>query len=225
VREKTRGNEPGSVVRDAGRERSLVSSKGAGKAFVEDLAEALPRRVPAVSAQPPELSRPRTPVAVGYDTATDRELFLLELDRLEELTSPLALPARHFACLLVLDGRRVGAGDLHRCAATLLAKGAVHLSVWGPGCGQIRSLLDDAVLFSETEATEASIVFTEDHEGEPLEDALVHLLERSQPAARYVESCRAALVVAVNAPGWALACREALCDPRAFVAGLAWVES
>lgn len=159
-------------------------------------------------------------VEVGYDSATDRELFLLELDRLDELPAKLRIPTRHFACLLVLDGRVPLAGDVHRAATNLLGAGAVYLSVWGPGCVRIRSLIDDAVLFSETEATEESIVLTEDHEGEPLEDALVQLLERSLPAAHYVESCRAALVVPVNAPGWALACREALRDPRGFVAGV-----
>jgi hypothetical protein len=162
---------------------------------------------------------------VAHDTATDRDLFLFELDRLDELPAKLRIASHHFACLLVLDGRGVGPGDLHRCAANLLRQGAVYLSVWGPACGRIRAFLDDAILFSETESTEESIVLTEDHEGEPLEDALIHLLERSQPASRYVESCRAALVVTVNAPGWALACREALCDPRGFVAGLAWVET
>jgi hypothetical protein len=162
---------------------------------------------------------------VGYDTATDRDLFLLELDRLDELPAKLRVASHHFACLLVLDGRAVGTRDLHRCAANLLHQGAVYLSVWGPACGRVRALLDDSILFSETESTEESIVLTEDHEGEPLEDALVHLLERSQPASRYVESCRAALVVTVNAPGWALAGREALCDPRGFVAGLALVET
>ncbi len=164
-------------------------------------------------------------LAVGYDAATDRELFLLELDQLDELPAKLCMPTRHFACLLALDGRTVGPGDLHRSAANLLGQGAVYLTVWGPGCGRIRALLDDTILFSERDAAEDSIVLTEDHEGEPLEDALVHLLERSQPASRYFESCRAALVVTVNAPGWALACREALCDPRGFVAGLALVET
>jgi len=179
-----------------------------------------------VSAKPAALPRSNAVcLEVGYDAATDRELFLLELDRLGELPAELRLPTRHFACLLVLDGRAALAGDVHRAAANLLSEGAVYLSIWGPACARVRSLIDDAVLFSETEATEASIVLTEDHEGEPLEDALVHLLERSQPASRYFESCRAALVVTVNAPGWALACREALCDPRGFVAGLALVET
>jgi len=159
-------------------------------------------------------------LSVGYDVATDRELFLLELDRLEA-PAKLRIPSPYFACLLVLDGRAAQAGDVHCCAARLLDQGAVYLSVWGPACGQVRSLIDDAILFSETEATEAAIVLSEDHEGEPLEDALIHLLERSLPASRYSDSCRAALVVAVNAPGWALACREALCDPRGFVASLA----
>ena len=164
-------------------------------------------------------------MAVGYDAATDRELFLLELERLEELPEMLRIPSRHFALLLVLDGRAVEPGELHRSAAHLLGQGAVSLSVWGPTCGRIRALLDDAILFSETEATEESIVLTEDHEGEPIEDALVHLLERNLPAARYIDSCREALVVTVNAPGWALTCREALGDPRGFVAGWAVVES
>jgi hypothetical protein len=167
---------------------------------------------------------PSPAVAVGYDAATERELFVLELDRLEELPVRLRIPTRHFACLLVLDGRHTKAGDLHRCAASLLDQGAVYLSVWGPGCGRIRALLDDAILFFETEATEDGIVLTEDHEGEALEDALVELLERSQPAARYVDSCRASLAITVNAPGWALASREALSDPSGFVAGMALVE-
>jgi len=174
-----------------------------------------------VSGSAPETRAAAVVEAVGYDAATDRELFLLGLDGVGELPAKLRLPTRHFACLLVLDGRPAPAGDVQRTALRLLQEGAVYLSVWGPDCERIRSLVDDTILISETEASEESIVLTADHEAESLEAALAHLLECSVPASRYVETCRAALVVVVNAPGWALACREALCDPRGFVAGLA----
>jgi len=174
-----------------------------------------------VSGSAPETRAAAVVEAVGYDAATDRELFLLGLDGVGELPakppahSPFCLPAR----------ARRAPSPRRRCSAhtalRLLQEGAVYLSVWGPDCERIRSLVDDTILISETEASEEGIVLTADHEAESLEAALAHLLECSVPASRYVETCRAALVVVVNAPGWALACREALCDPRGFVAGLA----
>jgi hypothetical protein len=177
-----------------------------GSAF---LAGRRPHRAHPRSAQ---LSR------LGHESATGRDLFVLQADSIDEIASPLALPSPHFACLVVADGAALSDGELHRLAARLLASGAVYLSSWGPACERVHDVFDDAILFAETSSTEETVIMTTWHD-EPLEDALAFFLACTSPAQAYEATCRCGLVVVLgHQPVWSASIRDALADPAEFLA-------
>jgi hypothetical protein len=144
---------------------------------------------------------------------------MLALDRVDDLPSDFRLPSRYFACLIVGDTRHLPDGDVHRLASTLLRAGAVYLCAWGPGCDRAHDLFDDAILMSEYQASDDTVIPTTAHD-EDLAEALHFLLFCTSAAPAYEQSCHAALVLLIRAPEYDLRVREALQDPRAFVASL-----
>lgn len=156
---------------------------------------------------------------VGHDAPSDRDLYMLALDRIEELPADFRLPSKHFACLIVGDTRHLGEGDIHRFAGTLLRAGAVYLCAWGPGSDRIRGLLDDAILMSEYESSDEAFIPTTAH-GEELGEALGSLLFCTGASPAYQESCHAALALLIGASEHAAIVQQALEDPKAFVAAL-----
>ena len=116
---------------------------------------------------------------LGHDALSDRDLYMLALDRIEELPADFRLPSKHFVCLIVGDTRHLGDGDMHRFAGTLLRAGAVYLCAWGPGSDRAQDLFDDAILMSEHEPSDEALIPTTAHD-EELGEALSLLL--SAPA-------------------------------------------
>ncbi len=154
----------------------------------------------------------------GYDSTSDRRLFLLELASLSELPTPFALPSKHFTCLLALDATSASAGELARLASNLLSAGAVYVCAWGLDCERVHDVFDDAILVHEpSQATECHIMTTS-HADRPIEEALCFLLRSAYPSDAYWDSCRAELVVVVGLPEAIAAVSQALTEPEAFVA-------
>ena len=69
---------------------------------------------------------------LGHDAPSDRDLYMLALDRIEELPVDFRLPSKHFVCLVVGDTRHLGDGDIHRFADTLLRRGCCLPMCMGP---------------------------------------------------------------------------------------------
>lgn len=155
---------------------------------------------------------------VGHDALSDRDLYLLALDRIEELPAGFRLPSKHFVCLIVGDTRHLGEGDLHRLAAALLRAGAVYLCAWGLGSARVRGVLDDAILMSDYEASSEGVIPTTAHD-EELGEALHFLLSCTGAAPTYEDSCHATLALLIGAPEHEDMVEHALEDPRAFVGG------
>ncbi len=155
------------------------------------------------------------PVRMGHDDATGRDLYLLELANAAAVPATVLVPARQFLCLLVGRLHRLSDGEVHRLARSMLNAGAVYLSVWGPSPERTHALLRDAVLMAERSQAEETIVMTSAHDG-LLEDALVFLLADAVPSRAYGDSCRAALVVTIDAPAETNVIREALAAPADF---------
>jgi hypothetical protein len=157
---------------------------------------------------------------MGYDEATDRELYVVEAGDVTAPTGVLRLPAPHYVCLVAGDTTAWSEAAIHRLAAAVLGGGGVHVAVWGRGCERAHRLLADAVLIHETSQAEERIVMTSWHD-EGLDEALLYFLTETRPSAAYRESCRAGLVVALGPPAEVAAIRGALAAPMEHVARLA----
>ncbi len=160
---------------------------------------------------------------LGHDAISDRDLYMLALDRIEELPADFRLPSRHFVCLIVGDTRHLGEGDIHRFAATLLRAGAVYVCAWGPGSDRVQDLLDDAILMSDYESSGEASIPTTAHD-EEIGEALHFLLFCTGAAPAYEESCHAALALLIGSSEHVAVVQQALEDPRAFVAAFCAAE-
>ena len=156
---------------------------------------------------------------LGHDAVSDRDLYMLSLDRIDELPSDFRLPSKHFACLTIGDTRHLGDGDIHRFVGALLRAGAVYLCAWGPGSGRAHDLFDDAILMSEYEPSDDTVIPTTTHD-EDLGEALHFLLFCTSAAPAYEQSCHAAIALLIGSPEKAAFVREAFRDIKGFVEGL-----
>lgn len=157
------------------------------------------------------------PRRLGYDELAGRDLYALDLARIDDTPAAITLPSRHFVCLLAGALHRLSEGDVHRLARRLLDGGAVYLVAWGPAAERTHGLLRDAVLIAERSQAEETVVMTSEYGGS-LDDALVFLLSEATPSAAYLESCRAALVVTVDAAAEASLVARVLEAPAEFLA-------
>ena len=157
---------------------------------------------------------------MGYDENTERELFALDVVHADGWPPAVRVPARYHLCLLAGAMHHLSDGEIHALARRLLDAGAVYLIAWGSAAERVHSLLRDAVLIAERSQAEETVVMTSAYEG-PLEDALVFLLADATPSAAYVESCRGALVVTIDAPAAAAVVAAALTAPAEFLARMA----
>ncbi|MEM7465441.1 MAG: hypothetical protein AAF387_01005 [Pseudomonadota bacterium] len=156
---------------------------------------------------------------LGHDVDSERDLYSLELNQLQEFPSNFRLPSKHFVCLTVGDTSHLSDRDLHGLADTLLRSGAVYLSFWGPGSNRAQALFDDAILMSDYESSNEAVIPTVAHD-EELEETLNFLLLFTGAAPEYQDSCHAALVLLLSAPEHTAAVHRALEDPKAFVTAI-----
>ncbi len=66
-------------------------------------------------------------VRVGSEAVSERELFVIEASRPDEVPSVLSLPSRYFACLLACDATATGEAELAELARRLLNVGCVYI--------------------------------------------------------------------------------------------------
>ena len=146
---------------------------------------------------------------LGHDAASDRDHYLLALDRIDELPAGFRLPSKHFACLIVGDTRQISDSDMMQFVTALLQAGAVYLCAWGPGCDRAHDLFDDAILTPDYDPSFDTHISTTAH-CEELSEALFYLLNCTSVAAAYEQSCRASLVVLIDSPRHVRRVRDAL---------------
>ena len=163
--------------------------------------------------QPADHRESMKPERVGADEE-GRELYLLDVSRLDEVPDDLKLGSRYFSCLLALDARSSTDDEVLNLARRLLLRGAVFVCTWGPDCERVHDLVDQVDAELHPDATEDSVVLTTGHSAEPLSEALWFLLNAVSPAEDFLEDCRAALVITMGDSTWSSEVRGALSPPE-----------
>ena len=154
------------------------------------------------------------PEHIGYDSSSDRKLFLLEVSSTGEIPKRLLVTSPHFAVLVLADGAALSNKQIGHLASTLIDSGAVYLSTWGVDCERMHDLFDEVLIGDGTGDQEAIITTWHD---EPLDDALFSFLRTTSPAEEYSGSCRSSIVVIVGMPNVRASVRRVLQDPSAFI--------
>jgi hypothetical protein len=149
------------------------------------------------------------------DEGPGRQLVLVEADSVADLDVLPALPSEHFVCLVVWDAPSE-ADVILTFARTIIAAGAVYVCTFGDGSERVHDAVDDVIVESGRETDADHVIMTTWHARETLDDALWFALFTSFPAAAYEATCRATVVVAIDARRYADQLRRNLADPEAF---------
>ncbi|MFP5380177.1 MAG: hypothetical protein ACLGHP_10610, partial [Vicinamibacteria bacterium] len=109
----------------------------------------------------------------AFDDATGRRLFSLEVESADALP-PLALPSRHFVCLIAWDARGVPFHEVSSLVLPLLRAGASYVVCWGPDCQRVHDIVDQVAhsFRSDFDAPEDSCVNMTWQASKPLREAL-----------------------------------------------------
>jgi len=153
---------------------------------------------------------------LGRDDVTERDLFMIHLDRIDDLPDDLQLPSRYFACLLAWDANGVSDAEIAAAARKLITQGGIYFCTWGPHCERVHDIIDEEAARDDSNPTDESVIMTTWHHDEPLSEAIWFLLHCSCPAENYFDECRSALAISVGSSECAVEIREALSDPRKF---------
>ncbi len=144
---------------------------------------------------------------------TGKDLWLLELQSLDDWPYELELPSRRFGLFLALDAHRVRDGVIRKVASRCLEEGLAYACVWGPDCGRVGELFE--IVFEEASlpGSAAPTATVSSREGESLDEALWYFINSAYPDTRFGD-CRTWLSVVVEAPTWVEEIRRRLLDPE-----------
>src|SRR5262245_20885304 len=109
----------------------------------------------------------------GFDSSTERELFVLEIPDVADLPS-FRLPGPRFVCLLVWDAEEASDKSLAQVANWLLDKGAVYVCSWGSDCERVHDAIDTADISRNPSCD--PVVMTTWHSKESLAEAVYFAL-------------------------------------------------
>ena len=152
-----------------------------------------------------------------FGTASKRQLLHVEADSTQELEPWPVSSSSHFVCLVVWDAPP-NRDVVLRFADTLVEAGAVYVCTFGKGCERVHDAVDEVLVTRTHEPDAEHLIPTTWHAAETLDDALWFALFVANPSAAYESTCRATVVVTVQAGRYAASIRRDLGDPEAFSA-------
>ena len=153
----------------------------------------------------------------GRGEAWKRELFLLELNDIDEVPDTLRFPSRYFACLLAWDASQASADEIRSVGQKLIEQGAAYFVLWGADCERVHDLVDEVeALREEANSDDPSVIMTSWHHDEPLSEAIWFVLHCALPDDPYIDDCKAMLAISIGSSEWAAQIRAALSDPKKF---------
>ncbi len=143
-----------------------------------------------------------------------RRLFSLSIQSLSDIPPELALPTRHFVCVLACDATNLQNEDIIRFASTLIDNGLAYSCVWGPDCSRVDGLIDLALVERELIEGVEYPIMTTSHAEESLDEALWFGIWVTFPDESYADDCGSVLVISVANPIWKAQIEERLTDPQ-----------
>lgn len=149
----------------------------------------------------------------GFDSTTERELFVLEIPDATKLPA-LRLPSPRFVCLLLWDVEKASDKMLTHVANWLLNNGAVYVCSRGNECERVHDAIDTVDISRNPSCV--PVVMTTWHRNELLDDAVYFALDTAWPDEGYANDCRSVLAVCIDNAEIAETVRTAFADSRGF---------
>jgi len=150
------------------------------------------------------------------DESNERDLFVLALEKPEDFPEQLALGSPRFACLIAWDAKSADATSVNQLAGKLLRAGAVYVCTWGPDCHRVHNAIAQYQMDPPPTQPAGRIALTTAQPGEPIGEAIWHVLYCSMPDDAFAQDCGSTLGITIGSQAWAAEMRAAFTDPIAF---------
>jgi hypothetical protein len=151
-------------------------------------------------------------VTTCVDSDKEKDLYFLELLRLDDWPTELRGLSPHFALFLACDASAVPDEAILMIARRTVEQGLAYLCAWGPECGRVHDLFDVACDERDPKPTDESVIITTWHSDDTLDEALWFFIHTAWPAADYEPNCQSWLAVAVGWPEWSSQILSRLAD-------------
>jgi hypothetical protein len=145
--------------------------------------------------------------ALQDNAENGRTFHVMRVERLVELSKPLAVDSSGFVLFLALDARALSNEEIRSTARCLLDMGCAYLSVWGPDCERVHDQFD---LERDPNEQRDYTVMTTWHDKDPIEKALWFSLTCAWPADGMLSAYQHWVGVSVGSNEWEQRIREAI---------------
>ena len=133
-------------------------------------------------------------------------MFVADLAVPGDVSDILALPGRHFVCLLAWASVDQTDAEILGFMRTLARAGCVYLCCWGPGCERAHDMFDQADL---ERAPEGPFAMSTWHAAEPLAEAIWFALFNAHPDDAFFDDCGSTVGITIGSSEWAVEVRDA----------------
>ena len=134
----------------------------------------------------------------------------------QELTETITpLSPGHFVLFLGWDAVDVSDDVVFSLAVSLIRRGLAYIVAWGPDCGRVHDLFDDADIQENPRSNASdtdSVIMSTWHEDKPLEEALWFAIHSAYPAAPYDRATVATIAAVIGNAEWGGKVRKYLTD-------------
>ncbi len=79
-------------------------------------------------------------VKIGYDHLADRDLYVLNLMKLDDLPESIILSSQPFACFIAWNSKSASAKEISNLVEPLMKAGGAYFSIWGLGCQRVHDI-------------------------------------------------------------------------------------
>ena len=155
---------------------------------------------------------------VGFDPLTERELYSLSIDRLDEIPESINLSSEHFACFIAWDSESTSVDEISKLVEVLIKNGGAYFCSWGNDCQRVHDIIDgiDAYPYNNIGSPEDSVIMTSWHENESIDEALYYFLTFTSPDEFYESSMNSSLAISIGSKEWSNVIDSALMNPTIF---------
>ncbi|MGA9407843.1 MAG: hypothetical protein WBW71_11995 [Bacteroidota bacterium] len=145
-----------------------------------------------------------------------RIVTLLSVNHFNEILPLPEHAGRHFTMLVAMDGLAEKPANVRNIPSDLLEEGLVYLSTWGPDCGHVADIFNEAAQMLNVSLYDEYRFRSVYHDNDSLDDALWFFLNAAIPDDSYAQSCRSAFAVSVGNTAWESHLVTCLSNIRAF---------
>ena len=154
---------------------------------------------------------------VGTDRENNRDLYVVEISKPEDIPQPFAKTGKFFTALIVWNAGGVEVETISKLAKRLIDAGGVSFCIWGTDCERVHDIIDEEWVGNGNDPQLDETVMTTWHDDEPLAKAVWYALHLGAfPIDKFFDECRSVIAFCIGCPKLAAEIRAIFSDVEQF---------